>query len=147
MFEKIFRVLPNGPIRSQNFVLIIFPRKFGPISARCIVYILILVSLSRSCTPKMNPFKSASRFLCVVAFAYELLTRCTLFYGQKVLNTTRNAKGYMLLLLIEFFLVSTFLQKSNICPTQCSHKLLAFHTKRKGMHFLYYKVMTMVTIF
>ena len=43
MFEKIFRVLPNGPIRSQNFVLIIFPRKFGLISAQSFVYILIFV--------------------------------------------------------------------------------------------------------
>ena len=45
MFEKNFRVFPNGPIRSQNFVLIIFPRKFGPIRARCIVYILMFTEI------------------------------------------------------------------------------------------------------
>ena len=45
MFEKIFRVLPNGPIRSQSFVLNIFPRKFGPISAPCIVYILAFTEI------------------------------------------------------------------------------------------------------
>ena len=40
-FGLFVRLIPDGQIRSQNFVLIIFPRKFGPISGRCIVYILI----------------------------------------------------------------------------------------------------------
>ena len=40
-FGLFVRLIPDGQIRSQNFVLIIFPRKFGPISARGIVYILI----------------------------------------------------------------------------------------------------------
>ena len=63
MFEKIFRVLPNGPIRSQNFVLIIFPRKFGPISAQSFVYILIF---TENLTVILI-FKKTSRLFLVIA--------------------------------------------------------------------------------